>query len=184
MIYSFSLQTVGLAVGLLLIALHLFALVNARESKQFLRVFPRSPWIGQALLIIDAIWSFALISTMDLGEFSSFKNAILIAIVVAAILTILYVEEFLAVRALGIFCLLAAEPLVEAAFLQPQTSRLLLTLLAYAWATLGMFWVGMPYLLRNQISWVSQTDRRWRAAAFGGIAYGAILSFCALFFWG
>ena len=40
---------------------------------------------------------------------------------------------------------------------------------------LGMFWVGMPYTLRNQISWVSASEKRWRAAAFAGLAYGALL---------
>jgi hypothetical protein len=47
--------------------------------------------------------------------------------------------------------------------------------LTYAWIILGMFWIGMPYTLRNQISWVSASEKRWRAAAFAGLAYGALL---------
>ena len=42
-------------------------------------------------------------------------------------------------------------------------------------ALFGMFWVGMPYTLRNQITWITATETRWRAAAFAGLAYGALL---------
>jgi hypothetical protein len=95
-------------------------------------------------------------------------------------LTAIFVEEFLAVRALGILCLLVAEPLLEAAFLGSETSRLLVSLVAYVWATLGLFWVGIPYLLRDQIGWVSRTNARWQVAAFGGVVYGAVVLVFAL----
>lgn len=184
MIYSLSLHTAGLAVGLLLIAIHAIALINAREIRKLLLGFPRSKVFGIALMTVDAIWAFVLIAKIDLGEFTSWRQTILIAIFVAWILTIKFVDEFLSVRALGILCLLAAEPVLEAAFLRPETSRLLLTALAYAWATLGIFWVGMPYLLRDQIGWISKTDLRWRASALAGIAYGAAVLGCALTQWG
>ncbi len=77
------------------------------------------------------------------------------------------------------FLLLVAEPVLEAAFLRPETSRLLLVVLAYAWATLGMFYVGMPYLLRDQISWLQKTDARWRAACLAGLAYGVAVLICS-----
>ena len=66
-------------------------------------------------------------------------------------------------------------PLLESAFLRPEKIRLALVVLTYAWIILGMFWIGMPYTLRNQISWVSASEKRWRAAAFAGLAYGALL---------
>ena len=39
----------------------------------------------------------------------------------------------------------------------------------------AMFWVGMPFTMRNQITWVTASEKRWRGAAFAGIAYGALL---------
>ena len=184
MIYPFSLRAAGLLVALLLIASHAYALVNAADLRKFLQKFPRCPWAGKVLLTVDALWAFLLILNIDLGEFTSWRSTILIGIVVAAGLTIAFVEEFLSVRALGILLLLAAEPVLEATFLRPQASRLLLTFLAYGWATIGLFWVGMPYLLRDQIGWVTKSDARWRIAAFGGIAYGVLILGCALAFWG
>lgn len=178
MIYSLSLHTAGLALGLFLIILHLLALLHPKGTQQVLRAFPRSRRFGVALLTVDAIWAFLLMSDMDLGEFTPWRQTILAFIVVGYFLTAFFVEEFLAVRALGILCLLVAEPLLEAAFLHPETSRLLVSLIAYVWATLGLFWVGIPYLLRDQIGWVSRTDTRWRLAALGGVVYGAAVLVC------
>ena len=87
-----------------------------------------------------------------------------------------YVDEFLAVRALGMLLLLAAEPLIEAAFLQPQHGRILLVLVAYTWAILGMFWVGMPYLLRDQIDLVRRSRRGLERRGAGGLIYGGLLA--------
>ena len=184
MIYSLSLRAAGLLVALLLISTHIYAFLKAGEVRKFLQTFPRSQGVGRLLLVIDAIWAFFLILSIDLGEFTSWRTTILIGIIVATALTILFVEEFIAVRALGILFLLAAEPILEATFLKPQSSRILLNLLAYAWATIGMFWVGVPYLLRDQIDWVSRSDARWKIATLGGVVYGIVLLGCALVFWG
>ncbi|MDD5351148.1 MAG: hypothetical protein PHQ12_13135 [Chthoniobacteraceae bacterium] len=175
MIYSLSLQTVGLLVGALLVAGHLIALLHARGVQQLLRALPRSRGAGVVLLTLAAAWAFGLVAQIDLGEFTSYRQVFLGVIAAGYVLTLVFVPEFLAVRALGMLCLLAAEPLLEAAFLQQQQSRLLLTVIAYVWAVLGIFWVGKPYLLRDQVAWASASPWRWRAAALGGVLYGAVL---------
>jgi hypothetical protein len=71
--------------------------------------------------------------------------------------------------------LLAAEPLLEAAWLRPEVSRLLLVTLVYVWITFALFWIGMPYTLRDQIDWVLRVPARWKIGCFAGIAYGAAL---------
>jgi hypothetical protein len=129
-----------------------------------------------ALLIVDAVWALGIIATMDMGEFTYMRNTLLVVIVVATYLTYRYVDEFLAVRALGIFFLLLAEPLIEAAFLQPEKWRLLLVLWAYVLAVLGMIWVGVPYKLRDQIDWARGSKAVWTAATVAGVVYGGLLA--------
>lgn len=180
MIYSLSLGTAMLLTGLLLTLLHGWALLRPNDAQGWLRRFPRSKEIGVALLLVAAIWSWLLIYNIDLGEFTNWRPRLLILIPIAFFLTVKYVEEFLAVRALGMVALLAAEPLLEAAWMRPETSRLFLVVLAYVWIVLGMFWIGMPYLLRDQIAWVTKTKGRWRAAAFVGLIYGVLLLILAL----
>ncbi len=180
MIYPFlSLETAGWIVGCWLVVLHLVALVNPKEVKGWLRTLPRSPGMGLLFLSIDAVWAFAMVGLMDLGEFQRWRPSLLIFIPVAYLLTLKYVDEFLAVRALGILALLAAEPLLEAAFLQPPVSRLLLVFVAYAWVIVGMFWVGMPYLMRDWIAWLLRSEARWKIACIAGLAYGVAVIVCS-----
>lgn len=180
MIYSLQLHTIALVLGVLLIVSHGVALGFSNEARDLLKGFPRSRPAGVVLLTIGAIWFFLLVKNMDLGEFTSWRGTMLTFIPVWAVATILFVEEFLAVRALGILLLLGAEPLIESAFLKPGILRYFVNLLAYVWAVLGLFWVGMPYLLRDQIAWVSKTGQRWKLACLGGIAYGVLLVVLAL----
>ncbi|HEY5704493.1 MAG TPA: hypothetical protein VIS96_02850 [Terrimicrobiaceae bacterium] len=139
--------------------------------------------MGTLLIALAAIWSFLLIWGMDLGEFARLRNVMLVAIVAGAVLAWKYVEEFLAVRAIGMLALLAAEPLLEAAFMRHETTRILLVLLAYVWIINGLFWVGMPWLLRDQIAWLTAEAPRYRAAAWTGLLYSVALIVCALFLW-
>jgi hypothetical protein len=175
MIYSLKLETALFIVGFLLFAAHALALFQPTLVQAWLRALPRSQPMGFALVTVAAVWFFWLVKNMDLGEFSDWRTRILYATPVAWLLACKYVDEFLAVRALGMLVLLAAEPLLEAAFFRPETSRLFLVTLVYAWIFLALFWVGMPFTLRDQIGWVTKDQKRWRAAAFAGLAYGVLL---------
>ena len=134
------------------------------------------------MVTVAAGWFFGLVRVMDLGEFSNWRLAVLIATPIAWALTLKFVDEFLAVRALGMVTLLVAEPLLESSFLRPEFAIYFLNSLVYIWIVFAMFWVGMPYTLRDQIAWVSRDQKRWRAAAFAGLAYGALLLLLPLTF--
>src|SRR5439155_1348270 len=114
------------------------------------------------VLTICLMWTFWLLATIQMGEFSAFRRPLLIALPIGYALALRFVDEFLAVRALGILCLLAAEPLLDAAFLRYETSRLLITGFAYVLIVAGMFWVAIPYVLRDQINLSAKSVFRLR----------------------
>lgn len=184
MIYDFSLRTVGLVAGLGLVAAHAFALLRTDWTIGKLREFPRSYPVGVFLFLLAAAWAFSLAATMDLGEFSPNRTLICGAILAAAVMVPLFAEEFLAVRAVGILALLAAEPLLGAAFLRPEQTRLLLVVLAYGWAVAGLVFVGAPYTMRDALQWVSRSPGRFRLVAWAGVAYGTLLIVVSLLFFG
>jgi hypothetical protein len=184
MIYDFSLRTVGLVAGLGLLAAHAFALLWTDWTIGKLREFPRSYPVGVFLFLLAAAWAFWLAATMDLGEFSPNRTLICGAILAAAVMVPLFAEEFLAVRAVGILALLAAEPLLGAAFLRPEQTRLLLVILAYGWAVAGLVFVGAPYTMRDALQWVSRSPGRFRLVAWAGVAYGTLLIVVSLLFFG
>src|SRR6266849_10952728 len=179
MIYDLSLQTGGFMAGIALIVLSLPGLVKPGLAQSWMKRFPRSSIAGIILLTLALGWSFWLLATMEMGEFASFRRPLLIVLPIGYVLVLRFVEEFLAVRALGILCLLAAEPLLEAAFFRYETSRLFLTVLAYLLIVAGLFWVTMPYLLRDQINWSANSSTRWRTIHGIGAAYGLTILACA-----
>ena len=178
MIYHLSLRAAGLIAGVFLLLLSAPGLVRPELTRGVAQRFPRSRSFGVALLTLDLLWSFWLLATMEMGEFSAFRRPLLILLPIGYFLVLKFVDEFLAVRALGIFCLLAAEPLLDAAFFRYEASRLLVTVFAYLLIVAGLFWVTMPYLLRDQINWSTGGAVRCRLVHGLALLYGAaILAF-------
>src|SRR5436853_4466888 len=179
MIYHLSLRTAGIIAGAFLILMSLPGLFKPDLANVAQR-FPRSHIAGVVLLTISLLWTFWLLATIQMGEFASFRRPLLIALPIGYVLVLRFVEEFLAVRALGILCLLAGEPLLEAAFFRYEASRLFVTVLAYLLILAGLFWVTMPYLLRDQINWSARSNARWRTVHGIAAAYGLSILACAL----
>lgn len=183
----------GLVLAMFLIALHVVMLARPKQMQALLIKFPRNPMAGQILLGIGLGWFWLLIApdslgklsalTMDLGEFNAAKPILRILVPVVLVLVVISVRDFLAVRALGLCGLMIAAPLLASAFLKDPASRLLVPIYAYALLTASMFFVGMPYLFRDAVTWVTADSKRWFATAAAGLTYGVVTLICALLFW-
>jgi len=174
MIYHLSLHTAGIIAGAFLVLIGLHGLLRPDFAGVAQR-FPRSHVAGVVLLTICLVWTFWLLATIQMGEFSAFRRPLLIGLPIGYGLAMRFVDEFLAVRALGILCLLAAEPLLDAAFLRYESSRLLVTAFAYVLIVAGLFWVAIPYVLRDQINWSAGSVFRWRCLHVVALIYGAVV---------
>ena len=177
------LKLMGILIGLWLIATHAFALAKPDLVRPWLKGFPRNEKIGTVLVIIAFAWTFVIWSCMDLGEFFKIEKPVQLILVAGCVGVIVYVKEFLAVRSLGFLMILAAAPILDSAFLKEPQTRLLIVALAYAIALKGMFWVGMPYLMRDQINWVLAKDNRYKIGAIAGAVYGVVVLVCAVVWW-
>ena len=182
--FNLTLKTVGIGIGLVLIAVHVLALVKVKPVQAWLKTLPRNEIAGMIILAIDFAWCFLIWSEMDLGEFFKFEKTVQMVLVIGFLAVGYYVREFLAVRAIGLLLILMACPVLDAAMLQPPVSRLLVVLLAYVWVIKGMFYVGMPFLMRDGIDWVTEKPSRWKMSAMAGMAYGVAVLVCALMFYG
>ncbi len=180
---NLSMKTAGILLGLALIGAHLFACLKADPTKKWLVKLPRNKNVGIAVLVICTLWSWVLITWMDLGEFYTIRKFVQFFLPVACFLVVQFVDEFLSVRAIGVLMMLVAGPVLNSAFLEgPPLVRLLVPILAYVWIIVGMFWVGMPYLMRDWIDWVvAEGTDRWKKACYAGMGYGGLLLLFALF---
>jgi hypothetical protein len=172
---ALSLSLLGILIGLVLLGTHLFALLTRNVCLPVVRSIPRSRAWGTALLAITTLWLVAFVHTADLGEFSPMRNMVTLASIAGAFLLWKFVPDFLASRSLGFLLLLAAHPVLETTFLQSGFLHFALAALAYVWAVAGLFLVGMPYLHRDAIAWISASKGRWNLACWVGILYGVAL---------
>lgn len=188
-----SLFTAGLVLAIWLIGIHALMLAKPLAVQSFLKKFPRNEPLGQILMGIGLAWFWLLIApsgmgklsalAMDLGEFNGAKRFLQILIPITLVLVCRSIRDFLAVRALGLLGLMAAAPLLAAAFLKDPTSRLLVPIFAYAMLTASMFCVGMPFLFRDAVTWVTADQKRWTLFSVAGLAYGVATLACAFLYW-
>ena len=190
---SIPLNVAGYVLAAYLVAMHGLMIWKAESCKQWLNRLPRHRGAGIYTLAVGMFWFWLLIApdnlgllsslTMDIGEFNSVKPWLRIIVPVAFLGMVVYVKEFLFVRALGVVALMASGPLLEAAFNRDPATRLLVPVFSYALLTAGLFWVGVPYTFRDFASWATANHKRWMALSLGGLGYGVATLLCALFFW-
>lgn len=178
--HNLSLQAAALVAGIVLIIIHALALAKAPAAMEKLKTVPRSQNIGTVFITVDFLWAWMVASSMELGDFERLRWLALFSVPVIYIAMLFWVNEYLGARSIGIFLLLAPCPLLDAAFLKGTDARVFLSILCYVWITLGLFWIGMPYTMRNQIAWVTRTAGRFKGFAAAGIAYGIVLTVIAL----
>lgn len=185
--------TAGILLALWLIGSHALMLAKPGLVQGWLKKFPRNQLSGQIILGFAMAWFWLLVAPdgmgklsalqMDLGDFNNVKGLLRILVPVAYVLVCMSVRDFLAVRALGVLGLMVAAPFLDAAFLKDPSSRLLVPIFAYVLLTKSLFWVGMPYLFRDAVTWATASENRWRLLSLGGLAYGIATLVCALGFW-
>ena len=186
---TISLSSAGYVLAAWLILSHLWMLVKTEDAIDFLKKFPRNNVAGTILMALGMFWFWLLVVpfkspiAMDLGEFNAAKNILLAAVPVVAFLMITRVREFLAVRGLGVVALMAAAPLLAAAWQEPATGKLLIPIFSYGLLTAGLFFVGMPFVMRDGINWATASTGRFKLLVLGGLGYGIAVLACSILWW-
>ncbi len=185
--------TAGILLGLWLVGSHALMIAKPALVQGWLKKFPRNPMAGQIIMAVALAWFWLLIAPsglgklsalqMDLGEFNNIKPLLQFLVPATLVAVCISIRDFLAVRALGLLGLMISAPLLEAAFLKDPASRLLVPIFAYALLTKSLFWVGMPYMFRDAVTWATATEGRWKIVSFAGLAYGIVTLICAFAFW-
>src|SRR5947207_14648565 len=103
MIYHLSLHNAGMIAGVFLILVGFIGLVKPDFANAIQR-FPRSRVAGIVLLTICLAWTFLLLATIQMGEFSSFRRPLLIALPIGYVIALRFVDERSEERRVGKEC--------------------------------------------------------------------------------
>jgi len=191
-----TLVQVGWPIAIYLIVTHVFMLVKADFCKEWLKKLPRHYNAGVIVMGIGLAWFWLLVApeklsifpflsklSMNLAEFNSMKPALRIIVPLFCIGMCLYVREFLFVRGLGLVALMVAGPVLQGGMFKDEPTRFLIPIFAYIILTLGMYCVGMPYLFRDTVKWVTANNTRWNVLVWAGLLYGLAVLYCTIFLW-
>ncbi|RRJ96487.1 hypothetical protein Ga0100231_021835 [Opitutaceae bacterium TAV4] len=175
-----SLLLATLLPGLALLALGGLFLTNNSLFTASLRRLPRSRRAAAVFFCLGAAWFLWNVWHLSPADFGEYRKPLTFAFAIIAVLSWLYVPEFLAVRGLSILVLLAASPLLHAAYQEYEhPARLFMVTLVFAGILLALWLGAQPYKLRDFIEWLYRTPGRSRALGAACIGYGALLSIIA-----
>lgn len=123
-----------------------------------------------------AAWFLWHVYNLGEADFGNIKHFLLALFGAVALLSFVYVKDFLVVRGLAVLMLLSARELLDAAYMQydvPQ--RLFMVGLVYLGIGAALYLGALPFRLRDLFEWLF---KKGRARLAGGViaGYGLLLS--------
>jgi len=177
-----SLFLATLLPGLLLALLGGLLFWNGAPVAAGARALPRSDraaWVFFGLAALGFLWRLSRTGEADLIFFQS-PTPVMIGFGALAVLAFIYTPDFLAVRGLAVLMLLAAEPLLAAAYMEwSRPQRLLMVTAVYLGLTVALYLAAYPFRLRDFFDWLFRTPGRPRLVGAVILAYGLATSAAA-----
>lgn len=177
-----SLFLATLLPGLFLALLGALLLSNHAAVGSTARALPRSvsgTWLFFGAGVVWFVWRVSRLGESDLIFFQT-PQWVMIGFGLLAVLAFIYAPDFLAVRGLCVLMLLAAEPLLSAAYMEYQhPQRLLLVFAVYLGLVLAIYLAAAPYRLRDFFDWLFRMPARPRLIGAILLGYGLATSAAA-----
>ena len=168
--------------GLFLVLLGAVLCWNGAPLAAKARALPRSRDAAWVLFGAGAAWFLWRVSQLREADLIFFQKPtlLMVAFGVLAILALFYASDFLAVRGLAILMLLAAEPLLYAAYMEwTHPQRLLMVTAVYIGLAAALYLAAYPFRLRDFFEWLFRTPGRPRLLGAIVLAYGLATSAAA-----
>jgi hypothetical protein len=170
-----TLSNLSILTGVAYCFLHLPLLVAPALVKQGLVAFPRNRWAGGVLAVVALTWSAVQVNDMPLGMLDAYKGWLWALGPAVLVLVLVFMDELLAVRALGGLLMLAACPVLETQRLCDTGWTWVPALMAYLWVVAGMVLVLSPYRFRHAVERGCATEGLTRVMGAGGVVMGGLL---------
>ena len=171
-----SLTVATLVPGLILLVLGVPLLLGNSLAGAALRSFPRSTAAAYLFFGAGAAWFLYNIWHLSMADMGEYRKLLFAGFLFVAVMAFKCVPDFLSVRGLCALILLAATPLLDAAYMEwAKPQRLFMVGAVYVGISASIWLGAQPWRLRDWLNWLFVVPRRARIA--GGItaAYGLLL---------
>ncbi len=165
-IYPIALVAFGLAAG----GAAAWAMRLSPETLPRWERLPRDPWVGGALAALGLAWCIPHARPMLPAGVHGY---LLPLAALCTWLAYMYVD-YLFARALGGLMILAAHFFLAESFARHSPAHGLFAIACLAFGTVGIFFCGKPYWLRDLIRRMARSPR-WRQATAGLLSAYALL---------
>lgn len=148
---------------------------HGSKTEKSAKAFPRSTTAAYILMGAAAVWFLYKVLHLGPADFGQYRNLLFLVFLVTAIGSFYWVPDFLAVRGLAALILMVAGVLLDAAFMQPPTARLVLVSFVYFAIVVALFLGASPYKLRDFFDWMYKGEKRPRFFGMAFASYGLLL---------
>lgn len=172
-----SLLLATLIPGILLLLVGVPLLLNHSGFAATLKALPRSATATVLFFGTGAAWFLYNIWHLSPADFGDYRKPLCAGFAVVAIAAFKCVPDFLAVRGMCALMLVAAAPLLGAAYMEYQyPQRLVMVGLVYLGIALAIWLGAQPWRLRDFIGWLFARHGRARWVGAAMTAYGFLLA--------
>ncbi len=175
-----TLFSATLLCGLALVTLGVLFLLGHPAVIAALKAMPRSRLATFVFFGAATLWFLAKVWTLSEADLGEYRKILFVGFGAVAIASFFCVPDFLAVRGLAALMLLAATPLLDAAYMQHHFPQRLFMVTAVFVGIVGAIYLGVvPFRLRDFFGWVFNRPVRSRVVGGALAAYGLILAVIA-----
>lgn len=168
-----SLQVATLLFAALCLGVGLYGLLWLRPGVLLSQL--RHPALRVIMLAVAMAWFFGHLSELGDADFGQYKRWMMVFFGLVAILSYIHLPDGLSIRALAVIGLLLANALLDAAYMQPTTLRLVLVWGVYALVVTCLVLAALPHWAYRLLALWEQQPGLQKAFAWGCCSYSLAL---------
>jgi hypothetical protein len=170
-----TLSTLAILLGAAICIPNIYGLLNPAGFIKHVRAFPRCENSGYVLMFIGSAWFLYNLNRETISDFANYKTAMLFGFAALALLTCIFVRDFLAVRGLAITMLMLSWYVLSITRWADTPWRLVLVVIAYIWVVASMWWTVSPWRLRDILYWATANEKRVRVGSIARLCVGLFI---------
>jgi predicted DNA-binding transcriptional regulator AlpA len=170
---TLKLSTLSILLGLGLAAPQIYGLMKPAAFAAAARKFPRSVPIGVLLMLLGTAWFLWNLNGESISDFAALKPYLMFLFAAVGIGSCIFLQDFLAVRGLGVVLLLLGKLMVDTGRPRLEDTHWVLVIQAWAYVLVlaGMWFTISPWRLRDLLNWATANEQRVRLGSAARLAF-------------